>query len=610
MNLYEQIVEKQTELICRFLPDGTLTYVNQAYCDYFNKKRSDLVGKSFMPMIPEEDQPKAAANLAGITPENPVSSVQHRVILDNGDVRWQEWTDTFLYDENDNFIEGQAVGRDITEQKELELALVDTTQLFEAFYNDAPLMMAIVGFDGSATRMNTRICDVLGYTPSEMKTVTLEARYVAEDLLKRNAIWGELVEQGGAQTCELRMLTKAGDIRLTEWRFTADQSSQRIYCIGEDVTEQRAMQTQIRMQDLQFRQIVEAMPDAIVYANPERNIMLVNPSFTRIFGYAPDDVLGLPTQVLYTDPEAFIKTGAQRFNPTSAVNYDAVPIEFRRKSGEDFLGEMIGVRIMDADGSVIGYLGIIRDITKRVRLQQELQDLNDQLELRVEDRTQEIRDLVHKITHDFRAPIRAINNYVSFIEEDYSAELDETGISFLTAIRENTSYVGSLVQDLLDYYKIRYNQSYTFAPVNLQQQISAIVRRSDSNTLGTITVAEQWPSVYANASLLGQALSNLLDNAVKYKAAGRPVEVTIRPQNTDTHWGIQVADNGIGIAEQYLEKIFGKFERLHTQQEYDGTGIGLAIVQSVADVHGGKVDVASKLGEGSTFTLYLSKDLK
>ena len=121
---YRAIVEDQTELICRFLPDGTLTFVNEAYCRYFGKKRGELIGHSFMPLIPEEDQEFVADQFASLSPENPVVTYEHRVILPDGQIRWQQWADRAIFDQQGRFIEFQSVGRDITEQVQAEEQLV------------------------------------------------------------------------------------------------------------------------------------------------------------------------------------------------------------------------------------------------------------------------------------------------------------------------------------------------------------------------------------------------------------------------------------------------------------------------------------------------------
>jgi diguanylate cyclase (GGDEF)-like protein/PAS domain S-box-containing protein len=121
---YRAIVEDQTELICRFLPDGTLTFVNQAYCHYFGKKREDLVGSSFMPLVLEGDQPFVEEQFTSLSLENPVVTYEHRVMLPDGQIRWQQWTDRAIFDEQGRFIEFQSVGRDITEWVRAEEQLV------------------------------------------------------------------------------------------------------------------------------------------------------------------------------------------------------------------------------------------------------------------------------------------------------------------------------------------------------------------------------------------------------------------------------------------------------------------------------------------------------
>jgi PAS domain S-box-containing protein len=130
---YRAIVEDQTELICRFLPDGTITFINEAYCRYFGKKRDELMGRSFMPYIPDEDRIKLEKHIAGLSPENPVSTHEHRVIAPNGEIRWQQWTNRMVLDEDGQLIEYQSVGRDITEQKGMEEGLRNSAEKIERF---------------------------------------------------------------------------------------------------------------------------------------------------------------------------------------------------------------------------------------------------------------------------------------------------------------------------------------------------------------------------------------------------------------------------------------------------------------------------------------------
>jgi PAS domain S-box-containing protein len=134
---YRSIVEDQTELVCRFLPGGTLTFVNEAYCRYFDKKREELIGRSFMTFIPDEDQEQVEKHFMFINMENPVAKYEYRVISPNGEICWQQWTNRAIFDKQGNFIEFQSVGSDITERKRMEEELRKRIEDLEKFYDMA-----------------------------------------------------------------------------------------------------------------------------------------------------------------------------------------------------------------------------------------------------------------------------------------------------------------------------------------------------------------------------------------------------------------------------------------------------------------------------------------
>ena len=160
---YRAVVEDQTELICRWLPDGTLTFVNGAYCRYFQKSPEELLGKSFMPLIPEEDQAKVEQAVASLSPQNPVVTYQHREYAPDGSIRWMEWTDRALYDAKGNLVELQSVGRDITEQKHAEEALARFRQAVQ----NSPLAIFITDAQYRIQYVNDAFTRITGYSPEE-----------------------------------------------------------------------------------------------------------------------------------------------------------------------------------------------------------------------------------------------------------------------------------------------------------------------------------------------------------------------------------------------------------------------------------------------------------
>ncbi len=199
---YRAIIEDQMELLCRFKPDGTLTFVNDAYCRYFNKKREELIGYSFTPLIPEEDQQKVEKYFASITPENPVGTIEHRVILCNGEIRVQEWSDRALLDEQNNIVEFQSLGWDITKRKQAELELQESEQKYKnLFHNSLVGMFRTTLADGMILDANAAVLKMLRIDSYEgIKTVDLYVNPADRELLKKL-----LIEQGFVENFEAQV---------------------------------------------------------------------------------------------------------------------------------------------------------------------------------------------------------------------------------------------------------------------------------------------------------------------------------------------------------------------------------------------------------------------
>ena len=164
---YRNIVEDQTEFISRFLPDGTHVFVNDAYCRYFNKTRDELIGKKFIPPVPAEDQHLVKKHFASLTKDHPTATITHRILLADGQVRWQRWSDRAIFDENGNVTEYQSVGRDVTEQNLAQEALRASEASLASIFRAAPVGIGIVSAR-ILLRVNDRVCAMTGYSPDEL----------------------------------------------------------------------------------------------------------------------------------------------------------------------------------------------------------------------------------------------------------------------------------------------------------------------------------------------------------------------------------------------------------------------------------------------------------
>jgi signal transduction histidine kinase len=262
--------------------------------------------------------------------------------------------------------------------------------------------------------------------------------------------------------------------------------------------------------------------------------------------------------------------------------------------------------------------GVVTDITQRKQeeellhqAQHQLQQTAENLDLRVKERTAQLEETVsemeafsYSVSHDLRAPLRAMQGYSQVLLEQYSAILDAEGQNYLAKISQASERLDRLTQDLLTYSRV-VRAATTMAPVNLDQLIFDVIQQYPDFQAphADITIEKPLLSVLAHETSLIQCTSNLLGNAIKFVPPGVKPSIRIWTERVDDQIRLNFEDNGIGIAPDQIHRIFKMFERVNKQ--YEGTGIGLAIVRKAAERMGGSVGVKSVLGKGSTFWLQL-----
>jgi len=279
----------------------------------------------------------------------------------------------------------------------------------------------------------------------------------------------------------------------------------------------------------------------------------------------------------------------------------------------------------DAEGKPLKMIGVNIDITERKQAEQDLQELNAHLESLVTQRTetlnqlnielrrsnQELQDFAYVASHDLQEPLRKIQAFGNLLEEEYGETLGG-GRSYIQRMRNAASRMRVLIDDLLTFSRVT-TRALPFSPVDLATIMRDVLDDLEprlKSTHGTIEVGEL-PTVEADPRQMYQMFQNLLSNALKFHRPGIPpiVKVTVSNQtNTETgeaYYLIQIEDNGIGFEEKYLDRIFTVFQRLHGKDEYEGTGIGLAVVRKIVERHGGTVTARSSVGQGATFLVTL-----
>ena len=370
-----------------------------------------------------------------------------------------------------------------------------------------------------------------------------------------------------------------------------------------------------------FHAAIEAAPAAILIADSEGRIVLVNREAERQFAYGRGDLMGQPVELLM--PERF-----RREHALQRADYHQSPharpmgmgrdLWGRRSDGSEFPAEIGLTPLQTGDGQYV-VIAIV-DITTRKQLEETRKKLHDELERLVEERTRdlarandaltqsnvELQQFAYIASHDLQTPLRGISGLAQLLHAECHGRLDETADEYIERIVTETKRMKALIDDLLTYSRVE-SRARPFQPTDLGHvvdEVVALLEKSIEESRGEVTHGDL-PTVAGDASQLLHLLQNLIENALKYHG-DRPPRVHIWSERTGKDWTIGVRDNGIGIDPQHHERIFDVFRRLHTQEQYPGTGIGLAVCRRIVIRHGGRIWLKSAVGQGSEFFFTLS----
>jgi light-regulated signal transduction histidine kinase (bacteriophytochrome) len=276
------------------------------------------------------------------------------------------------------------------------------------------------------------------------------------------------------------------------------------------------------------------------------------------------------------------------------------------KDGHVVILETSGRPILDSEGNLQGYRGINRDITDRKRADERLSELLDELQRS----NKELEQFAYVASHDLQEPLRMISSYTQLLERRYKDALDDDANEFIAFAVDGANRMQRLINDLLTFSRIQ-TKGRAFELVDLH----AVVGHAQANLATAIDetsaliTTEALPEVLGDEAQLISVFQNLIANAIKFRSDASP-RICICSKDLGSSWEISVSDNGIGIHPDFCERIFIIFQRLHTREEYPGTGIGLALCKRIIERHGGRIWVQEKEPPGTTFCFTIGKHVK
>ena len=535
-----------------------------------------------------------------------------------------------------------SVNRDITDRKQAEAAIAASQKRFRALIERAPDGIALLGLDGKLRQVTPSTQQILGYTVDDADGQDPALLTHPDDLPALLVLLNDLIQNPGkVVSTEYRFKHKNGSWRWLESTISnliTEPSVEAIVFNYRDITDnKRAQEEVLRLNDELEQRVIErthqlevanrelessrkeiqAILDSMATLNAkvalDGTLLFVNKIAKEASGLPYDELMKtnfLEGPWWSYDPEVQrrVKEAFHTACSGQAINYDEKIFVF---------GQVITINfsltpMLDTDGQVEYILAEGTDITNRIRAQEEIHRLNQDIEKRaaeLEAVNKELESFSYTVSHDLRAPLRSISGFSHALWEDYGHQLSEEGHDYLARIQAAAQRMGSLVDSLLSLARVtRTPLEFTTVDLSaLAEKILEEFQRQQPDRDIHISISRGL-TVQGDWQLLRIALENLLSNAWKFtsKRVGAYIEVGAQDELIERVYFIR--DNGAGFDMTYKDKLFGTFQRLHTADEYPGTGIGLATVQRIILRHGGRIWAQSEIDKGTTFYFTLGEN--
>ena len=613
-NAYNRsLIEASLDPLVTIGPDGKITDVNAATEKITGHSSKELIGTDFMDYF--SDPEKAKAGYQQVFQDGFVHDYALEIRHKDGHLTPVLYTASVYRDEAGQVIGVFAAARDITERKraeeELRKASLYARSLIEASLD--PLVT--ISSDGKIMDVNQATEQVTGITRNRLIGSDF-SDYFTEFVRAREG-YQRVLTEGLVRDYALSIRHISGrttDVLYNAAIYRSEAGEvQGVFAAARDITERKKAEEALRLANAYNRSLIEASLDPLVTIGSDGRITDVNAATEKVTGLSREELIGTDFMDYFSEPEK-AKAGYQKVFQDGFVQDYA--LEIRHKAG-NLTPVLYNASVYrDEAGQVMGVFAAARDITERKRAEEEVRTLNAELEQRVVQRTtqleaanKELEAFSYSVSHDLRAPLRAIDGFSRVILEDYMDELDDEGKRVLNIIRSNTQKMGQLIDDLLVFSRLG-RQEIRVSEINMERLAKTVFEEgkpTQPERKMRLTIRQVPPS-QGDPAMIKQVFSNLLSNAIKFTQPKEAATIELGGFNQEKENVYYVKDNGVGFDMQYVHKLFGVFQRLHSSEEFEGTGVGLAIVQRIVHRHGGRVWAEGKVNEGATFYFTLPRE--
>ena len=606
---YRAVVEDMPGLICSFLPGGEIIFVNKAYCSYFGSTFEQLVGTNFLDLIPQSEQKAVMDNISSLTFESPTQSHEHKVILPNGQIRWQRWTNRALFNDLRNTVGYQSIGMDIKEHKLAEEALRHERNKAQKLLDVAGVMFVAIDANGEVTLVNQKGSMVLGYDQKDIIGRNWFDNFLPMRVRNQTkAVFNRLMagEIEPIEYFENPVLTNSGEERIVAWHNTILKDDEGIIngtlSSGEDITERKQTEEALRTSHNTFLTVLDGIDAAIYVADMETyEILFMNKYMIESFG---NDLTGKTCWEVFRDETE----PCSHCTNDQLLDINGKPADVCVWQGENPITQKWYINYDRAiewtDGRLVR-LQISTDITDLKKMEEELRQAR---------KMESIGTLAGGIAHDF-------NNILGIILGNIELAIDDVpdwnpARMNLEEVRTASLRAKDVVRQLLSFAR---ETRLEKKPTNIIPIVKESLKLLRSSISTSIEIRQYIPdrvdAILADPTQINQVLINLCTNADHAMPTGGILNVALKNValeeaakaklfgvNPGRYVNLTVSDTGHGISAEEIDRIFDPY--FTTKDVGKGTGMGLAVVHGILKEHNGTINVKSEIGEGTTFSIY------
>ncbi len=536
--------------------------------------------------------------------------------------RYDKWFEISLYCPKKK--EFAAILKDITARVEAEARLKESEARFRNIFEKSKLGIALVNNEGKPFLVNTQLCEIMGYSEEELLMMTFHRFTHPDDIkvdsdLYRGLLDGEIDNY----TLNKRYINKEGDIVYARLNVSIidDPEIEDRYglAIVEDLTQQYKAELKQKESANRAERLNQILSEVTQLGRIGAWEMVVSTGQCEwsdtaydIHGVESGGKINHKGFIDLYDSESKVALDKAIEN---GIKHDMewdLELKILSDTKQGKWVQVIGQPVKDEKGKVTKLRGLFQDIHEKKIAELRLKATGEILRRMVDEKTrdlkemnQELESFTYSVSHDLRAPLRAINGFSEAILEDFSQEVPEGVNNYLKRISKNSKKMSQLIDDLLTFSRMK-RKNVDRRNVNAFDLINQIISEIFYDSKQVIEV-DTLPKIYADQQMVNHVFVNLISNAVKYSSNQDKPEIKISASETKSEHIISIKDNGVGFNMEYYDKLFQVFQRLHTESEFEGTGIGLSICDKIMKAHDGEIYAESKEGEGSTFFLKFKK---